>query len=98
MVVTESSDMAAVKDKNAVPTAVRSCHTAVVGGYVIEGHVPAVDIQRLLTDGPEVAGLAVPDMPTGSPGMESPSGKTRPFDVLTFDRKGRTEVFATHGR
>lgn len=96
--VTESSDMNAVKDHNAVPTAVRSCHTAVTGGYVIEGHVPSADIQRLLRDRPDVAGLAVPEMPTGSPGMESSSGKMHPFDVLAFDRDGRTEVFASYGR
>ncbi len=96
--VTESSDMEGVKDRNAVPTAVRSCHTAVTDGYVIEGHVPAADIQRLLRDRPDVAGIAVPEMPTGSPGMESSTGKTRPFDVLAFDRNGRTEVFASYGR
>lgn len=97
-VVTESSEMETVKDKSGVPVAVRSCHTAVTAGYVIEGHVPAADIQRLLRDRPDVAGLVVPEMPTGSPGMESPSGMTRAYDVLAFDGDGRTQVFASYGR
>lgn len=96
--VAESPDMTAVKDKNRVPAAARSCHTGTVAGYVIEGHVPAADIARLLKDRPKVAGLAVPGMPVGSPGMESPNGRVQPYDVLTFDAQGRTAVFASHGR
>ncbi len=96
--VTESADMDTVKDGKGVPKAARSCHTATVGGYVIEGHVPAADIQRLLKERPNVAGLAVPGMPVGSPGMESSSGRVQPYDVLTFDKAGRTTVFASHGR
>ena len=71
-----------------------SCHTALVDGYVIEGHVPAEDIQRLLQQRPDVVGLAVPGMPMGSPGMEGPTSE--PYDVLTFDRDGNTTVFAKH--
>ncbi|MEQ1757243.1 MAG: DUF411 domain-containing protein [Vicinamibacterales bacterium] len=96
--VTESADMDTLKDSKGVPKAARSCHTATVGGYVIEGHVPAADIRRLLKERPSVAGLAVPGMPVGSPGMESSSGRVQPYDVLTFDKAGRTAVFASHGR
>ena len=72
----------------------RSCHTAVVENYVIEGHVPAKDIQDLLDRRPAVAGLAVPGMPMGSPGME---GKYKdPYDVITFSKNGKSRVFARH--
>lgn len=73
-----------------------SCHTAVVGDYVIEGHVPAEDIRRLLAEKPKGRGLAVPGMPIGSPGMEA--GERRdPYDVVLFDESGHAEVFAHHG-
>jgi hypothetical protein len=94
--VAESADMARVKDSRGVPQSARSCHTGVVAGYVIEGHVPAADIQRLLKEKPAVAGLAVPGMPAGSPGMEVPTGRTDPYDVLSWDAQGRTAVFARH--
>jgi len=71
-----------------------SCHTAVVDGYVVEGHVPAADIRRLLAERPAVKGLTVPGMPMGSPGMEGP--RKDPYDVLTFDGHGNTTVFARH--
>jgi hypothetical protein len=87
------ADMNALKDKHGVPAKTRSCHTALVGGYVIEGHVPAAEIQRLLKEKPKVAGLAVPGMPIGSPGMEGPNA--RPYDVLTFDKTGKTAVYST---
>ena len=96
--VTESSDMDAVKDSRRVPKAARSCHTATVGRYVLEGHVPAADVKRLLQEAPDVLGLAVPGMPVGSPGMESSSGRVQPFDVLTFNRQGQTKVYASYGR
>jgi hypothetical protein len=80
-----------VKRKHAIPAALEACHTALVEGYVIEGHVPADLIDRLLRERPSVAGLAVPGMPPGSPGME---GVPEPYQVLTFDRSGRTSVFA----
>jgi len=82
-----------VKDKHNVPRQARSCHTALVGGYVIEGHVPAADIQRLLKERPAILGLAVPGMPIGSPGMEGPN--PQPYNVLAFDKKGQTSVFST---
>lgn len=87
------ADMNVLKDKHGVPAKTRSCHTALVGGYVIEGHVPAAEIQRLLKEKPKVAGLAVPGMPIGSPGMEGPNA--RPYDVLTFDKTGKTAVYST---
>jgi hypothetical protein len=87
------TNLTAIKDKHGVPSQTRSCHTALVGGYVIEGHVPAAEIQRLLKDKPRVAGLAVPGMPIGSPGMEG--ANPRPYDVLTFDKTGKTTVFST---
>jgi hypothetical protein len=93
---TNVDDMTVVKTRHHVPEALQSCHTALVGGYVIEGHVPAADIKRLLALRPAVAGLAVPGMPTGSPGMEGPNA--RPYDVVAFDKQGKTTVFATHGR
>jgi hypothetical protein len=75
-----------------------SCHTAEVGGYFVEGHVPVEDIQRLLATRPDAKGLAVPGMPTGSPGMEVPSGEVKPYQVLLVSRDGTTSVFARHGK
>jgi hypothetical protein len=72
---------------------VRSCHTGLVGRYVLEGHVPASDVQRLLKEKPDILGLAVPGMPIGSPGMEGPGG--RPYEVLALHKDGRTSVFST---
>lgn len=71
-----------------------SCHTAKVGGYVIEGHVPAADIQRLLKEKPAIAGLAAPGMPQGSPGMEQ--GMKEPYNVIAFTKDGKKYVFAKH--
>jgi hypothetical protein len=90
---TDVPDITAVKVKYHVPGQLQSCHTALVGGYVIEGHVPASDIHRLLKERPKVVGLTVPGMPTGSPGMEGPNGK--PYDVLAFDASGTTRVYST---
>ena len=96
-IVKDRSDMTALKDSLGVPTALRSCHTAVAGKYVIEGHVPAADMKRLLSTAPKgVLGLAVPNMPAGSPGMEMP-GRGEPYDVLAFSANGKAHVFATHG-
>jgi hypothetical protein len=83
-----------VKRKHGVPPALDACHTALVEGYVLEGHVPADLIDRLLRERPPVAGLAVPGMPAGSPGMET-SGRAERYQVLAFDRAGRATVFAT---
>jgi len=81
-----------VKSKYGVPQRLYSCHTAVIDGYVIEGHVPADLIKRILKERPAIVGLAVPGMPVGSPGMEGP--KPEPYEVLTFDKQGRTTVYA----
>jgi hypothetical protein len=94
--VTESAAIDAFKDSKGVPRAARSCHTGTIDGYVIEGHVPAVDITRLLKERPDVVGLAVPGMPVGSPGMEAPDGHVAPYDVIAFDKSGKTRVFASH--
>ena len=89
------NDLAPVKRKLGVPPALQSCHTAMVEGYVIEGHVPADLIDRLLRERPPVIGLAVPGMPVSSPGMEAPGQAAERYQVLAFDQKGRTTVFAT---
>ena len=82
-----------------MPQALGSCHTAKVQGYVIEGHVPAADIQRLLADKPQALGLAVPGMPIGSPGMDGPEygGRRDPYSVLLVRKDGSTQVFSRHG-
>lgn len=87
-------DMTPVRARFGVRTELQGCHTAVVDGYVIEGHVPASDIARLLEERPDVEGLTVPGMPRGSPGMEGPVSD--PYDVLAFDQAGRTEVFSSY--
>lgn len=87
-----SSQLVDVKIKYNVPEKLRSCHTALIDGYVIEGHVPADVIDKLLKERPQVLGLAVPGMPIGSPGMEG--GKPEPYNVLTFDKDGKTSVYA----
>lgn len=76
-----------------VPTALRSCHTATLEGYTIEGHVPADVVRKLLKARPKIAGIAVPGMPAGSPGMESPNPVA--YDVIAFDANGKTSVFAS---
>ena len=94
--VHDRSDMDALKDSLGVPAALRSCHTAVAGKFVIEGHVPAADIKKLIARKPNgVLGIAVPDMPAGSPGMEMPGRRDR-YDVIAFGASGTTSVFARH--
>jgi hypothetical protein len=88
-------DLAPIKQKLGVPRALRSCHTAVVEGYVIEGHVPADVIDRVLRERPSVVGLAVPGMPVGSTGMETPGQAAERYQVLAFDQKGRTTVYTS---
>jgi hypothetical protein len=89
------ADINAVKTKYNVPAALRSCHTAVVSGYVVEGHVPAADVKRLVATRPaDVVGLAVPGMPVGSPGMEGSTPQA--YQVLAFDKGGRSRIFATY--
>jgi hypothetical protein len=94
--VHDRSDMDALKDSLGVPASLRSCHTAVAGKYVIEGHVPAADLKRLVAKAPkDVLGIAVPDMPAGSPGMEM-GGRQDRYDVIAFSASGTTSVFARH--
>ncbi|HSH75466.1 MAG TPA: DUF411 domain-containing protein [Longimicrobiales bacterium] len=87
-----NAELMRVKVDAGVPGAMATCHTAVVDGYVIEGHVPAEQVRRLLEDRPDVAGIAVPGMPIGSPGMEGPAA--RPYQVYAFDHQGGSAVFA----
>jgi len=82
-------DLAAVRARYGVPREAAACHTAVVGGYVVEGHVPADAIRRLLQDRPDVVGIAVPGMPSGSPGMDGPK---EPYQIVSFDKAGRIRV------
>jgi hypothetical protein len=93
---TDIEAMDEIKAKHQVPQGARSCHTALVGGYVVEGHVPAADVQRLLRERPAIAGIAVPGMPIGSPGMEVPGMKAQAYDVIAFTKQGTTRVFASH--
>jgi hypothetical protein len=90
----DTRDMASVKGNFGVKNDLQSCHTGIINGYVIEGHVPAADIDRLLKERPKVAGLAVPGMPMGSPGMEG--GSPEHYSVIAFDKAGSTKVFARH--
>lgn len=89
-------DTTAERQRLGLPDRFGSCHTAVVAGYVIEGHVPAEQIKRLLALRPAALGLAVPSMPPGSPGMEQPDGRSHPYEVLLIDKKGREQVFARY--
>jgi hypothetical protein len=93
----DRGDMDALKDSLGVPAGLRSCHTAVAGKFVIEGHVPAADVKKLLSTAPKgVLGIAVPGMPAGSPGMEVP-GRSDKYDVIAFAPGGKTHGFASHG-
>lgn len=94
--VVESQDMAATKRALGVPGRIESCHTGIVDGYFVEGHVPASDIRRLLKDRPAVLGLAVPGMPVGSPGMEVPGVAAEKFETLLVGLDGQTRVFEKH--
>lgn len=91
----EVQDTAPMAARYSVPRALRSCHTAVVEGYAVEGHVPAREIWRLLTERPPIAGIAVPGMPVGSPGMEM-GDRHDAFTVVAFTRDGRASAFANY--
>jgi hypothetical protein len=86
------------RSRYVVPAALRSCHTAIIDGRIVEGHVPIADVQRMLRQGSAVAGLAVPGMPIGSPGMEVPGSAAQPFNVIAFDKSGGSRIFASYGR
>lgn len=93
--VTDTPDVASIKRQHHVPDALASCHTALVGGYVVEGHVPAADVRRLLAQKPKgIVGLTIPGMPASAPGMDMKPFK--PYTVLSFDAAGKTAVFAEH--
>ena len=95
--IVDSPDMSALKRARGVPAELRSCHTALINGFVVEGHVPPEDIRRLAAKRPKgIDGLAVPGMPMGSPGMEMGDHR-QPYRVFAFDRSGRRSVFASHG-
>ncbi|HYC97984.1 DUF411 domain-containing protein [Brevundimonas sp.] len=93
-----TSDLRALRQSRGLPDALASCHTGVIDGYLVEGHVPAADVIRLLAERPDALGLTAPGMPPGSPGMETPDGRKQPFDTLLVLRSGQTRVFARHGR
>jgi len=90
-----TSAMAGVKREAGVPQALGSCHTAKVGGYIVEGHVPAADVRRMLAERPAIVGLSAPGMPLGSPGMEGPYPAER-YELIAFDGEGGQTVFARH--
>lgn len=92
----ERADLTPVKQQYGVDATLESCHTAIVDGYVIEGHVPAKEIQRLLAERPPIVGLAVPGMPVGSPGMEMAGYAADPYDVIAFEQSGKQQVFASY--
>lgn len=90
----DANDVPAARQQLGMPNELGSCHTAKVGGYVVEGHVPAADIRRLLKEKPKAVGLAAPGMPVGSPGMET--GKPVPYDTLLVQTDRSTRIFARH--
>lgn len=94
--VRDSDNLNPVKERVGVPLGKGSCHTAEVGGYFVEGHVPAQDIKRLLAQKPDAKGLVLPGMPAGSPGMEMPDGTTQPYTVELVGRDGAITAFARH--
>lgn len=94
--IVDGEVMSVIKKEAGVPAALESCHTAMVDGYVIEGHVPAADVDRLLKERPKAKGLAVAGMPMGSPGMEQPDGATEPYNTVLFGGEGGDTVFQGH--
>lgn len=96
--VEDVTSVTAIKEEQGIPRSMHSCHTAMIDGYLIEGHVPFEDIEWLLTEQPDVAGIAVPGMPVGSPGMEVPGTPAQPYDVVAFDEGGTVEVFSSYHR
>ncbi len=94
--VHDEENMDAIKDELGVPKGVRSCHTAVLGKYLVEGHVPAADLRRLLAERPAVAGLAVPGMPRSTPGMAVPGATPEPYEVVAFTGSGTVTLYASH--
>jgi hypothetical protein len=96
--VVNTDDMTPVKQRVGIPPGKGSCHTAEVGGYFVEGHVPADDVKRLLAEKPAARGIVVPGMPIGSPGMESPDGHVQAYEVQLIDKQGMSSTWSRHGR
>ncbi|OGT57292.1 MAG: copper amine oxidase [Gammaproteobacteria bacterium RIFCSPHIGHO2_12_FULL_63_22] len=94
--VRNNDNLESIKRGVGVPAGKASCHTAEVGGYFVEGHVPAEDVKRLLAGKPDARGLVLPGMPAGSPGMEMPDGTHQPYTVELVRSDGRIEEFAKH--
>lgn len=93
--VTDVAQLAPVKQTHGVPADMATCHTGKIGGYFVEGHVPAEDVRRMLRERPDIIGIAVPGMPQGSPGMET--GAVESYDVIAIGRDGSRKVWASHG-
>jgi len=96
--VRDVDNIGQIKESAGIPPGMGSCHTARIGEYFIEGHVPAEDVKRLLAERPKAKGLTVPAMPVGSPGMESPTGEVQPYKVYLIGADGQLSVYAEHGR
>ena len=98
--VSDVSDAAldALKQKHGIPRTAQSCHTGLIDGYVVEGHVPVSEIHRMLKERPAITGIAVGGMPIGSPGMEVPGQRPQTYSVITFDKEGAIKVFSTQNK
>jgi hypothetical protein len=98
--VTDLSNEAldALKAKHGIPRTAQSCHTGLVNGYVVEGHVPVAEVHRLLKERPSIAGIAVGGMPIGSPGMEVPGQRPQTYNVVAFDKEGAVKVYSTQNK
>ena len=96
--ITVLPSLQSVRSSRGMPDALASCHTGLIDGYLVEGHVPAQDVIRLLAERPTAVGIAVPVMPLGSPGMETPQGDKEPYDTLLVLRSGATRVFNRHNQ
>jgi len=92
--IEDVQDLASIKTRYEVPPDLQACHTAIVDGYIIEGHVPVAEIERLLAERPDIVGLAVPGMPVGSPGMGGSTESS--FKVIAWDQAGQTEIYASY--
>jgi hypothetical protein len=92
----ETEDMTAKKAEYSIPPGLTSCHTAIVDGYIVEGHVPAAEIKRMLSERPAVIGIAVAGMPMGSPGMNIDGFDDEPYDVVTFTEEGEIDIYASY--
>jgi hypothetical protein len=92
----DTSRVSEIKARYHIPVNLQSCHTAIVDGYVVEGHVPGEEVKRMLKERPDIIGLSVPGMPVGSPGMEMPNGASEAYKVISFDKFGKVMVFATY--